>query len=242
VRVAPSVTTHTWEPVTTTRERRGHTPTWGCSPPTKRSVSISPTSSTSSRTHAPNGPFRSLLVSPNFLLPTLLAHIERESEHARAGRPARIRAKLNGLSDAKVVDALYRASRAGVEIDLIIRSLCTLRPGVPDLSERIRVISGLGRFLEHARVYHFGNGGDDEYYIGSADWRPRNLRRRVEVVAPIRDADARARLDRILEVELADPTAWELGPEGGYVRRSGAEGPGAQERFAMEAADAAPVA
>jgi polyphosphate kinase len=193
-------------------------------------------------THGPTGPFRSVLVAPNFLLPTLLAHIERETEHAQAGRPARIRAKLNGLSDAKVVDALYRASRAGVEIDLIVRSLCTLRPGVPDLSERIRVISGLGRFLEHARIYHFANGGEDEYYIGSADWRPRNLRRRVEVVTPVRDSDARTRLDRILDLELANPTAWELRASGEYVRRSGADGPGVQDRLVMETAgDAAPV-
>jgi polyphosphate kinase len=193
-------------------------------------------------THAPSGPFRSLLVAPNFLLPALLERIERETEHARAGRPASIRAKLNGLSDAKVVDALYRASRAGVEIDLIVRGLCTLRPGVPDLSERVRVISGLGRFLEHARVYHFANGGEDEYFIGSADWRPRNLRRRLEVAAPVRDPDARARLDRLLQLELADPTAWELGASGEYVRRTGADGPGLQDRLAMEAAaDAATV-
>jgi polyphosphate kinase len=192
-------------------------------------------------THAPSGPFRSLLVAPNFLLPTLLSHIEREAEHARAGRPASIRVKLNGLSDAKVVDALYRASRAGVEIDLIVRSLCTLRPGVPELSERIRVVSGLGRFLEHARVYHFANGGEHEYFIGSADWRPRNLRRRVEVAVPVRDPDARARLDRMLTLELADPMAWELGASGEHGRR-GNDGPGVQDRFAMEAAaEPAPV-
>ena len=187
-------------------------------------------------THGPSGPFRTLLVAPNFLLPALLARIEREAEHARAGRPARIRVKLNGLSDSTVVDALYRASRAGVEIDLIVRSLCTLRPGVPGLSERIRVISALGRFLEHARIYHFGNGGDDEYFVGSADWRPRNLRRRVEVVAPIRDQAARVRLDRLLELELADPTAWEMRASGEYVRRSGNGQPGVQELLASEAA------
>jgi polyphosphate kinase len=187
-------------------------------------------------THAPSGPFRSLLVAPNFLLPALLARIEREAEHARAGRPARIRVKLNGLSDSTVVDALYRASRAGVEIDLIVRSLCTLRPGVPGLSERIRVISTLGRFLEHARIYHFANGGDDEYYVGSADWRPRNLRRRVEVVAPIREQSARARLDHLLDLELADPTAWEMRASGEYVRRSANGQPGAQELLATEAA------
>jgi polyphosphate kinase len=186
-------------------------------------------------THAPSGPFRTLLVAPNFLLPTMLKYIEREAEHARAGRPARIRAKLNGLSDPKVVDALYRASLAGVEIDLIVRSLCTLRPGVSGLSENIRVVSVLGRFLEHARIYHFANGGEDEYFIGSADWRPRNLRRRVEVAAPVREPTARARLDHILELELNDPTAWELRESGEYVRRAGG-GPGAQERLATEAA------
>jgi polyphosphate kinase len=186
-------------------------------------------------THAPSGPFRTLLVAPNFLLPTMLTYIEREAEHARAGRPARIRAKLNGLSDPKIVDALYRASRAGVEIDLIVRSLCTLRPGVPGLSERIRVVSVLGRFLEHGRIYHFANGGEDEYFIGSADWRPRNVRRRVEVVTPVREPTARARLDHILELELNDPTAWELRESGHYVQRPGG-GPGVQERLATEAA------
>ena len=193
-------------------------------------------------THAPTGPFRSLLVAPNFLLPALIERIEREIKHASDGRPASIRAKLNGLSDAQVVDALYRASQAGVEVDLIIRGLCTLRPGIPQLSDRIRVVSGLGRFLEHARIYHFGNAGDDEYFLGSADWRPRNLRRRVEVVVPARDPEVRARLDRILTVEMADPTAWEMRASGEYVRRGGAPGSGAQDRLVMEAAaDAAPV-
>ena len=192
-------------------------------------------------TEAPRGPFRKVLVAPNFLLRALLANIDREIEHARAGRPARIRAKLNGLSDARVVDALYRASRAGVDVDLIVRSLCTLRPQVPELSERIRVVSGLGRFLEHARVYHFANGGQDEYYIGSADWRARNLRRRVEVVAPIRDPAACARLDSMLGVEVASPTAWELRSSGEYVRRS--DGAANRQPFVNQRVDeAAPVA
>ena len=182
----------------------------------------------------PQTPFRRILVSPTYLLNRLIALIDREGEHARAGRAARIRAKLNGLADPDIIEALYRASQAGVEIALLVRSVCTLRPGVAGLSDRIRVVSVLGRFLEHARVYHFANGDDPEYYIGSADWRPRNLRQRVEVVTPVLDAACRARLDRILEDELADPTAWELEPDGGYRRRTatpGADPRGSQERL-----------
>jgi polyphosphate kinase len=111
---------------------------------------------------------------------------------------------------------LYAASQAGVEIDLVVRGLCTLRPGVPGRSERIRVRGLIGRFLEHARIYHFGNDGDDEYLIGSADWRSRNLRRRVEVAVPILDPACRGRLDSILTRELADPSAWELDADGHY--------------------------
>jgi polyphosphate kinase len=167
---------------------------------------------------APAGSFRRIAVAPEGLLPWLLESIEREREHAAAGRPARIRAKLNGVADTEVVQALYRASRAGVAIELVVRGLCVLRPGVTGHSERIRVVSRLGRFLEHARIYHFGNGGRDDYYIGSADWRPRNLRRRVEVVAPVSDPGARAMLDQILTRELADPEAWILRPDGSYFR------------------------
>src|SRR2546426_1170298 len=138
----------------------------------------------------------------------------------RAGRPARIRAKLNGLADSTVARALYIASQAGVDVDLVVRGICTLRPGVPGLSERIRVVSILGRFLEHARVYHFANGGAgaEEYYIGSADWRPRNLRRRGEVMAPVFDPAARAKLDTLLTREVADPRAWRLQSDGSYER------------------------
>ncbi|MBA3319302.1 MAG: polyphosphate kinase 1 [Gemmatimonadales bacterium] len=165
---------------------------------------------------APAGSFRRIAVAPEGLLPWVLERIDREAERARAGRPARIRAKLNGLADTEVIQALYRASRAGVIIELIVRGLCTLRPGVPGHSERIRVVSRLGRFLEHARIYHFGSGGGEEYYIGSADWRPRNLRMRVEVVAPVSDGDARASLDALLTRELADPDAWALTSSGSY--------------------------
>lgn len=166
----------------------------------------------------PNREYRRLLVAPGSLLPGFIRLIEREGEHARAGRGGRIRAKLNGLADAEIIAALYGASRAGVAIDLSVRGICALRPGVPGLSERIRVRSILGRFLEHARIFAFDNGGSPEYFIGSADWRPRNLRRRVEVVAPVADPACRARLESILRLELEDPTAWELRPDGRYAR------------------------
>src|SRR3989441_6803172 len=168
----------------------------------------------------PQAEFRRLLVAPTNMLDRFLAMIAREADHARAGRNGRIRAKLNGLADATVIRALYRASQAGVAIDLVVRGICMLRPGVPGLSERIRVVSLLGRFLEHGRIYHFANAGAPEYYIGSADWRPRNLRRRVEVITPVRDPAARARLDGILEQELADATAWTLESDGSYSRRA----------------------
>jgi polyphosphate kinase len=171
--------------------------------------------------HAPQVQLRHILFAPTTLLERLLALIERETTHARVGRPARIRAKLNALSDSTVIQALYRASQAGVDVHLVVRGICTLRPGVPGLSERIRVVSILGRFLEHARIYHFANGGGgdaEEYYIGSADWRPRNLRRRVEVVTPVFDPAARRTLDKILTEELTASTTWLLRPDGGYDR------------------------
>jgi polyphosphate kinase len=185
--------------------------------------------------HPPTGSYRRIVVAPTHLLPNVLAAIENEIEHARAGREARIRAKINGLADTDVIRALYRASEAGVEIDLVVRGLCTLRPGLPGVSSRIRVVSILGRFLEHARIFHFANGGEDRYYIGSADWRPRNLRRRVEVLASVLTPAHRARLGKILDIELADPTAWDLKPDGLYQHRQGtAREVGSQERFASE--------
>jgi polyphosphate kinase len=188
--------------------------------------------------HPPEGAYRRLVVAPKGLLPWLLDQIVQQTDLAKSGQPARIRAKLNGLADEEVIQALYRASQAGVEIDLVIRGLCTLRPGIPGLSERIRVISILGRFLEHARVYHFGNEATDRYYIGSADWRPRNLRRRVEVVTPIADTDTCRRLGALLDLELADPRAWVLQPDGSYLRRAPGEGQdprGSQDRLIAEA-------
>jgi polyphosphate kinase len=179
---------------------------------------------------APQQQPRVLLVAPHHLLPGILQRIEREAAHARAGHNARIVAKLNGLSDPDVVRALCRASRDGVRIDLVVRGICTLRPGVARRSDRIRVTSVVGRFLEHSRIYKFANAGNPEYFIGSADLRPRNLRRRVEVLTPIREAAHRAKIDGILDAYLNDPTAWELGVDGEYAQRRKA-GKSAQESF-----------
>lgn len=146
-----------------------------------------------------------LLVAPLDLAEKTVALIEREAEHARERRPARIIAKMNALLDKNVVQALYRASQAGVEIDLIVRGICALRPGVRGVSENIRVRSIVGRFLEHSRIYYFANGGDEETYIGSADWMPRNLYERVEVLVPLRDEMLRSRVrHEILDAYLAD--------------------------------------
>ena len=169
--------------------------------------------------------YRKLLVSPASMRPRLLELIEREAAHARAGRPARLVAKMNALVDPETIDALYRASQAGVEIDLIVRGICCLRPGVPGVSERIRVLSIVGRFLEHSRLWHFANDGRPEYYIGSADWMPRNFDRRVEAVTPVEDPGLHGPLGSLLAVCLADNRqAWELRPDGTYAQRRPAEG------------------
>jgi polyphosphate kinase len=163
--------------------------------------------------------FRELLVAPFNMRARFLELIAREAEHARYGREGHIRVKINGLADREMIAALYRASRAGVRIELIVRGICALRPGVPGYSENIRVVSILGRFLEHARIFRFANGGRPEYFIGSADWRTRNLATRVEVVTPVTEPAHRDALDGILEEQLADPDAWELGSDGSYYRR-----------------------
>jgi polyphosphate kinase len=155
--------------------------------------------------YAENPGYDPLLVAPLDLAEKSIALIDREAEHARQGREARIIAKMNALLDKSVVQALYRASQAGVEIDLIVRGICALRPGVRGLSDRIRVRSIVGRFLEHSRIYYFANGGDEEIYMGSADWMPRNLYERVEVLVPLRDELLRDRVrHEILEAYLAD--------------------------------------
>jgi polyphosphate kinase len=181
----------------------------------------------------PGSSYRRLLVAPGTMLKGFLERIDREIAHAKAGRGGRIRVQLNGLEDPEITAALYRASEGGVEVWLMVRSLCVLRPGVPGVSDRIRVMSLLGRLLEHERVYHFGNGGADEYLIGSADWRPRNLRRRVEVVTPVSAPALTARLDALLTAMFAEPSAWTLGPDGTWVRgaRPSAEHPHLHDRL-----------
>ncbi len=164
--------------------------------------------------------YKPLLVSPISLATNMLELIAREAEHARAGRPAHLIAKMNALLDGKTIDALYAASRDGVKIDLIVRGMCALRPGVPGLSEGIRVRSVIGRFLEHSRIFWFENGGSPEVFAGSADWMPRNLYERCEVVYPVCTATAAHRLrHEVLEAYLQDNVkSWLLDREGAYRR------------------------
>jgi polyphosphate kinase len=163
--------------------------------------------------------WNSFIVSPLGLHEAVLGLIEREAEHARAGRPARITAKMNALVDADVIEALYRASQAGVAITLLIRGICCLRPGLPHVSEHIEVRAIVDRFLEHGRVVHFANGGKDDVYISSADWMPRNFHRRVEVMVPVEDTSLRTRLIEILAVSVNDNLkSWRLLSDGSYVR------------------------
>jgi polyphosphate kinase len=165
--------------------------------------------------------YRRLLVAPATLKDRFLDLIHREADHARAGRPARIIAKMNALQSPEIINALYDASNAGVDVDLLVRGICCLRPGVPGLSERVRVVSVIGRFLEHSRLYYFLNGGEEEYYIGSADWMPRNLERRVEVVVPILDRALHHRLSSLMRVYLTDSRqGWDLQSDGSYVQRT----------------------
>jgi polyphosphate kinase len=169
--------------------------------------------------------YRKLLVAPATMRTSFLAMIEREAQHAREGRPARIIGKMNALEDTETMQALYRASEAGVKIDLIVRGFCCLRPGMPGLSENIRVISVIGRFLEHSRVFYFLNDGAEAYYLGSADWMSRNLSYRVEAAVPVEDPASRARLKELLEILLADNRqAWDLSPDGTWMQRHPAEG------------------
>jgi polyphosphate kinase len=161
-----------------------------------------------------------LLVAPFQLHERLLQFVEREMENARRGLPAKIIAKINSLAERKVIEALYRASQAGVQIDLIVRGICCLRPGIKDLSENISVRSVVDRFLEHSRVYYFENACQPQVFLGSADWLPRNFFRRIELVFPIEDGVLRERImSQLLTVSLADNTrARFLQPDGSYRR------------------------
>jgi polyphosphate kinase len=170
--------------------------------------------------------YRKLAVAPVTLRSTVLAHVRQQADRARDGRPARIFAKLNALVDPELIRELYRASRAGVEVELVVRGVCCLRPGVPGFSERIRVRSLIGRFLEHERVFLFGPEGEEEFFLSSADWMPRNLDRRVEVLFPVTSEAVRARIrnEVLLPLELDNQRVYEMNADGVYQRRRPAEG------------------
>jgi polyphosphate kinase len=177
--------------------------------------------------------FKKLLVAPINMRQRFLDLIEREMAHQRAGRGGHIIAKMNALEDRQIVEALYAASEAGVEIDLIVRGICRLRPGLPGHSETIRVISIVGRFLEHARIFFFANAGKPEYFIGSADWMSRNLDFRVEAIVPVEEPRLQEELKAVLDLELADNVkAWDMRADGTYVQRS--PGPGEEPRSSQE--------
>ena len=166
-----------------------------------------------------------LIVAPHGMRARFTDLIRREADHAKAGKPARIRAKMNQLQDPDIIRELYKASRAGVRIDLNVRGLCCLRPELPGLSENIRVFSVVGRFLEHGRIYEFANGGRPDYFIGSADWMKRNLDRRVESISPVTDDGIKTELGRILDVyEQDNASRWDCGPDGVYQRRRPKDG------------------
>ncbi|MBD2546105.1 polyphosphate kinase 1 [Planktothricoides raciborskii] len=165
--------------------------------------------------------YRKLLVAPVNIRDRMEALIDRETEHAKNGYHSRIVVKMNALVDPKIILKLYQASQAGVQIDLLIRGICCLRPGVPGLSESIRVVSIVGRYLEHSRIFYFHNRGEEELFIGSADWMPRNLNRRVEAITPVEDPDLMKDLQEILGIMLSDNRqAWDLQADGTYVQRS----------------------
>lgn len=182
--------------------------------------------------------YRKLLVAPVNLRDRMIAMIRREAEHASRGDRSRIIAKMNSLVDPQIIQALYEASQAGVEIDLIIRGICCLRPGMTGVSDRIRVISIVGRFLEHSRIFHFHNNGEEEVFIGSADWMPRNLDRRVEAITPVEEPELAAQLRAILDIFLADNRhAWDLQSDGAYAQRHPHDAPerDAQVELAQQA-------
>jgi polyphosphate kinase len=169
--------------------------------------------------------YRKLLVAPVNLRNRMIEMVDREIQHCQAGRPGRIVAKMNALVDGRIIAALYRASQAGVQIDLIVRGVCCLKPGLAGISDNIRVMSLIGRFLEHSRVFYFHNGGEDQVYIGSADWMPRNLDRRVEAVVAVEQPELLKDLQEILAIMLADDRqSWDLQSDGSYIQRQPRQG------------------
>ncbi|MBW0166836.1 MAG: polyphosphate kinase 1 [Vulcanococcus sp.] len=176
--------------------------------------------------------FRHLLVAPVTLRRRMQELIQREIDHARAGKPAAIKAKMNALVDPGIISLLYEASQAGVSIDLVVRGMCSLRPGVEGISNNIRVISVIGRLLEHSRLFWFANAGEPDLFLGSADWMPRNLDRRVEAVVPVLDGSLCMQLEWLVQLYLDDPQAWLMQADGTYVvRNPEAEGPLAQREL-----------
>jgi polyphosphate kinase len=178
--------------------------------------------------------FHHLVLAPMSLREHFIGLIRKEAELARAGQPARIIAKVNSLIDAAIIDQLYLASQAGVQIDLIVRGMCSLRPGLQGVSERIRVVSIVDRYLEHARIFYFHNGGNPTYWLASADWMPRNFNRRIEIAFPVMDPQIQTKLKDILELQLADTVkGWWMEPDGNYVRSRNKNTPALrfQERF-----------
>jgi polyphosphate kinase len=172
--------------------------------------------------YKPRRTYRKLLPAPTVLKHAIIGKIEREIRHHSDAQPGHIQMKMNALEDVDVTAALYRASLAGVKVDLIVRDTCRIRPGLPGLSETVRVVGIIGRFLEHSRVYYFANGGEPEYYIGSADCMKRNLESRVEVLAPVEKPELQQQLRHVLDTQLEDErSAWDMRSDGSYVQRSG---------------------
>ncbi len=179
--------------------------------------------------YKPKRRYQKILPAPAILKAALLEKIQREIQLHDESTPGLIQMKMNALEDPDITRALYRAAEAGVQVDLIVRDTCRLRPGLPGISESVRVVSIVGRFLEHARLCHFRNGGNDEYYIGSADCMSRNLQSRVEVLVPIEEAALQGELQALLDIQLEDQRcAWDMQPDGSYVQRRPARGRAAQ--------------
>jgi polyphosphate kinase len=185
---------------------------------------------------------RKLVIAPTALKRRLLELIEREAKRSSQEYPGRIMAKMNALVDTDVIDALYKASQAGVKISLAVRGVCMLIPGVPELSENIRVVSIIGHYLEHSRIWYFSNGGAEEYFLSSADWMPRNLERRVELMFPVLQEDLKTRIRDILDAYFRDNRQARVLDRNGFWTRLepsyGEEPFGVQEYFLSQAAKA----
>jgi polyphosphate kinase len=174
--------------------------------------------------YMPERPYRKILPAPTVLKRALLMRIDREIKNSTAAAPGLLQFKMNALEDVDITRALYRASQAGVKVELIVRDTCRLRPGIAGLSENVRVVSIVGRFLEHGRIYYFRNGGAEEYFIGSADCMKRNLESRVEVVAPVEDLQLRKELRAVLDIQLRpNRCQWEMQSDGTYIRSQAAD-------------------